>query len=346
MTGKWSKDGRIELGPPLTEITRAYLHTADEDVPVTVALDKEGAQVHLLRPAGVVEEQIGDLRMEVTDEAAGQHLNGRIVLLANNAKVVGKTAKLETSRGNHRIGFWSDPQDFVTWDYKATRPGRYDVFLTYSCAEKGGAKISVEIGKQQLDGTLKTTENGWYGYTWMKLGTVAIPAAGPLTVAVRCREMVGGAVMNLKAVTLMPICEGTPPVQAAGGTVTLHAKDVTIHGVQVQYEPKLEKNTVGFWTHATDTVSWDFSVTKPGKFDVEILQGCGKGQGGSQAVIVVGEEKLPFTVEDTGHFQKFVPRVVGTVTLAKPGRYTLTVRPIQRAGVAVMDLRQVRLVPK
>jgi len=29
-------------------------------------------------------------------------------------------------------------------------------------------------------------------------------------------------------------------------------------------------------------VSWDFAVTQPGTFAVEVLQGCGKGSGGSE----------------------------------------------------------------
>jgi hypothetical protein len=330
-------------------VTRAYVNALDGPA-LTVGYDKEATQSYLLRPPGGADIKPEDIRLEVTDSAAGQYQNGRIVLLANHAVVHGATAKLESQPGNERIGFWSNPQDFVSWDYKATRPGRYEVFLTYSCAEKGGTKITVEIGKEKLDGVLTTTQNGWYGYTWMKLGGVSIPAAGPLTVSVRCREMVGGAVMNLKAITLMPACEGTPPVQAPGGTVTLHAKDATIWGVQAQYEPKPQKNTIGFWTHTTDTASWVFSVTKPGEFAIEILQGCGKGQGGSKVEIEVSDERqrvlTPFTVEDTGHFQNFVARNIGAVTLDRAGEYTLVVRPVSRAGVAVMDLRQVRLLPK
>ncbi|MCE9556080.1 MAG: hypothetical protein K8T91_22255 [Planctomycetes bacterium] len=344
---RWPADGRLPRSDiPKFDVGRAYLRTAEGELPVIVTFNQHATESHFVRPSSVVASGPAIIVVEPIDSAAGQYRDGRIVLSAGNAQVQGETAKLESHPGNLRIGLWRNPKDFVTWDYKATRPGRYDVYLTYSCAEKAGTKINVEIGKEQLDGTLKTTDNGWYGYTWQKLGNVAIPAAGPLKISVRCREMVGGAVMNLKAVTLIPAGEGTLPVQAADGTVTLHAKDVTIHGVQVQYEPKPEKNTVGFWTHATDTVSWEFSISKAGKFDVQILQGCGKGQGGSKAVIEVAGQELPVTVEDTGHFQNFKPRIVGAITLDKPGKYVLKVVPTHKAGVAVMDLRELRLLPK
>jgi hypothetical protein len=343
----WSEEGRLAVDVPAgTEVTRACIRTADGNAPVTLAFNQDATEQYLLRPSGPAPTAPGEVVLEVIDRAAGQFRDGRIVFSAANAKVHGARAKLETHPGNSRIGFWTNPQDYLTWNYKATRPGRYDVFLTYSCAEKDGTKIDVEIGKEKLAGTLKSTANGWWGYTWINLGTVTIPAAGPIEVAVRCREMAGGAVMNFKALTLIPTCEGTSPVQADDGSITLHSRNVTIHGVQVQYEPKPQKNTVGFWTHASDTVGWKFTISKPGTFDVEILQGCGKGQGGSKAKIVLADQELPFAVEDTGHFQNFVPRVIGTVKLEKPGNYELQVIPTHKAGVAIMDLRQVRLLPK
>ena len=57
----------------------------------------------------------------------------------------------------------------------------------------------------------------------------------------------------------------------------------------------------------------------------------------------VGEQTVTFKTLETGHFQNFVPRTIGTIKLAE-GRQTLTVRPKEKKGVAVMDLRRVTLV--
>ena len=51
------------------------------------------------------------------------------------------------------------------------------------------------------------------------------------------------------------------------------------------------------------------------------------------------------TVEDTGGFQEFRARVIGTVRIDAAGRHTLTVRPKSKAANAVMDLRTVMLRP-
>ncbi len=133
--------------------------------------------------------------------------------------------------------------------------------------------------------------------------------------------------------------------QSADGTVLMHAKDVNIHGTMVRYEPQPNKNTVGYWVKLEDWVSWDFQITRPGRFQVEILQGCGKGSGGSEVVFSVGGQTLKTIVEDTGHFQNFIPRHIGEYTFTQPGRYTLSVRPKTKPGVAVMDLRAVTLKP-
>jgi len=125
-------------------------------------------------------------------------------------------------------------------------------------------------------------------------------------------------------------------------TLLLHAKDASVHGSTVRYEPVPQKNTLGYWFKQEDWASWEFEVTKPGTYEVEVLQGCGKGSGGAEVEVTAGGKALTFTVEDTGGFQNFVPRKIGTVTLPA-GRQTLTVKPKTKPGMAVMDLRQVTL---
>ncbi len=102
-------------------------------------------------------------------------------------------------------------------------------------------------------------------------------------------------------------------------------------------------------------MSWDFQIDKPGEFQIEILQGCGTGSGGSRVDFEIApqttrgnttpQHTLTATVEETGGFQQFVPRKIGTVTLATAGRYLLAVKPRSKPGPAVMDLRQVKLIP-
>lgn len=143
---------------------------------------------------------------------------------------------------------------------------------------------------------------------------------------------------------MTPNPDYVPNPQGADGNVTLPANMADVHGIMLRYEPLPHKNTLGYWVRADDWASWEFQITRPGKFRVEILQGCGNGSGGSDVEFAIGEQKLTFRVEETGGFQKFVRREIGTIDIAQPGRFTLTVKPQKKPGVAVMDLREVRLL--
>jgi arylsulfatase A len=135
-----------------------------------------------------------------------------------------------------------------------------------------------------------------------------------------------------------------PDTQAADGTLTLQANTADVHGVMVRYEPLPHKNTIGFWVRADDWVSWDFRLATGGEFRVEILQGCGNGSGGSEVEFRVNDQSLVTKVVETGGFQNFVPRTIGTVRLGAAGDYRLTVKARSKPGPAVMDLRRVRLL--
>jgi len=138
------------------------------------------------------------------------------------------------------------------------------------------------------------------------------------------------------------------PGQAADGTVTLHGRDAMVLGTTLRYETAEAKQTLGFWTDPADAAAWTFTVTESGEFDVEVLQGCGRGQGGTTMRVVFDPgpdaSAVGFTVEDTGGFQEFRPRVIGRVPLAA-GDHLLRIQPERIAKAAACDIRQVRLVP-
>ncbi|HAL12936.1 MAG TPA: hypothetical protein DCP67_03915 [Planctomycetaceae bacterium] len=56
------------------------------------------------------------------------------------------------------------------------------------------------------------------------------------------------------------------------------------------------------------------------------------------------DQSLKFVVEDTGHFQNFKKRHIGDFDFSEAGLYTVAIRPIKKANVAVMDVRQMDLV--
>lgn len=143
------------------------------------------------------------------------------------------------------------------------------------------------------------------------------------------------------------------PIQATGdGSLFLPAHMATTIGDKIRYEPQTFKNTVGYWAGTQDTATWSINVAKPGKFNVAILQGCGAGNGGSTGEITLSQgvtadqpsAKLEFEVLETGHFQNFVWRHLGEISLSEAGDFQLRISPKVIKRAALMDVRAVHLI--
>ena len=144
--------------------------------------------------------------------------------------------------------------------------------------------------------------------------------------------------------------EINPIRQAGDGTFTMPASQASTSGEKLRFEPQPHKNTVGYWTVPTDIATWNLRVDQPGEFNVGILQGCGKGQGGSEAVLVASTiggpaTSLEFATVETGHFQNFIWRHLGTIQLDQVGDYELSIKPKRIAKAALMDVRMLHLSP-
>ena len=225
-----------------------------------------------------------------------------------------------------------------SWAYNASRPGKYWVELVYALAKgKSIAMPNISSYRTQTQLDVTGAANRFRNVT---LGKIYFVEPGKQKLELKFR----GDMPRVRALILRPAPEGEPIGQALDRSILLHSRDATIHGTKLQYEIKPHKNTIGYWVNTTDQVCWDFTVTSGGMFDVEIHQGCGKGQGGSLVALQVAGQKLDFTVKDTGHFQNFIPRRVGTVNLAK-GEHRFWIKPVNKARNAIMDVRRIQLIP-
>lgn len=130
------------------------------------------------------------------------------------------------------------------------------------------------------------------------------------------------------------------------GTITLPARHAVVHGEKLQFEPLPHKNTVGYWVDADDTAEWFVTTKAAGAWDIHVLQGCGAKQGGSRVRFQIGDARLEHSVVETGHFQNFRWHLVGTVDLPRGDRHVLEVSCVEKRRTAVMDIRQIRLVPR
>jgi hypothetical protein len=161
----------------------------------------------------------------------------------------------------------------------------------------------------------------------------------------------GASLVVLEFDTPPRLLSELPPAQPSGdGSFYLPGYLAQTAGTKIRYEPQTFKNTVGYWTGPNDSATWLFELTEPGTFNVAILQGCGAGQGGSQAKLTIAlsnqstSQAIDFEVLETGHFQNFQWRTLGSVELTSTGTHKLTVQPIAIKKAALMDIRALHLI--
>ena len=262
--------------------------------------------------------------LESIPEKTTQLLNGQIIFPVTDA-----TAGAENS---------------LSWNYKPTRWGMYEVELVYENAKPTAATLQIGKERFQTTGDLARTLGP---HTFASVTRYYLAKSEPFEIRLDPKPK------GLKAVLFRPAPEGKP-IRQDSETITLHARDAITHSVMMRYEPAANKNCLGYWTNPSDSAEWKFTVTQPGTYEIELWQGCGKGQGGSEVGFRITEplhsskpgfvKEGSFIVEDTGHFQNFIPRNLGQVTLGNGG-YSLFVKPLNKKAAAVMDIRQILLKP-
>ncbi len=335
--------GRLELSSPFPNITAARLRPDREHRRVKWTFNEATGKLEIyLRPDSAAKWP-ATLLME-TALTSTQFEDGRIVFCSLDAQYSGEGLRRELRPGDHHLAGWTTAAAEASWKFKPTRWGKYDVEAAYSRPKSSGEiALEVEVAGQVLSAKLAATDETFY--TTVRVGRIYLAKAEPFELRVRCPKAPGSSDLNFKAVPLRPAPQGEPVIQEASGTIALPAHAATTHSTMMRYEPASEKNCLGYWTNLKDWADWDFTVTRPGTFEVELWQGCGQGQGGSDVVVEVGNQHFAFVVEETGHFQIFLPRRLGRVRLPQAGMYTLAIKPQRKQAGAIMDIRQARLVP-
>lgn len=141
-----------------------------------------------------------------------------------------------------------------------------------------------------------------------------------------------------------------PIRKSSDGSFYLPAHLAATYGEKIRYEPQPFKNTVGYWVGKQDYASWMLELDKPGRFNVAVLQGCGKNQGGSTAVMSFispvkdTTPKIEFEVVETGHFQNFKWVDLGEIELRHAGEVEVQVVPQAIKKAALMDIRAIHLI--
>lgn len=330
----WPKSGKLIVPTSFPQITGAYLSHGVQREALPWTVDPNTSQIQLELPSKTPESLPAKIILETGNKTA-QFSGGRILFSAFDARE-------NASEG--QIGFGSRREDSMVWEFKPTRWGMYDIELTCAAVEGSGMELQFSVAGK-LFTILSRTTGSWNRYVTLPVGRFYLEQEKPFTLRMSCKGTTGNPVMNFKAITFRPAPEGSLIKQEGTVPIMLHASNAITHSVTMRYEPKEEKKCLGYWINPQDWAEWEFEVTKPGTFEVEIKLGCGKGNGGSDVQVEVGAEKLTFKVEETSDYHKYTQQRIGHVKFTRPGMYSLVVRPQNKRAGAVMDIRQVDLIP-
>lgn len=244
-------------------------------------------------------------------------------------------------------GTYSEGSHFSNWGWKMNAPrwGRFFVKLRYtSTIPKIG--VQVKVGDQMVKSYAPRTggheEHQEYE---LVLGYLYLDKPGEYQVNLLTGDKANGPSFFVKGIEFSPAPEGDHAGQGIDGSIELHAKTAATFSKNMRFEPKPEKNCLGFWTDADDWAEWTFDVSSPGKFRIELVQGCGEGNGGSEVALLVNDQTFKFQVEETGGFQNWKGRQLGIVEIPHIGEQKVAIKPLTKAGKAVMDVQKVVLIP-
>jgi len=271
--------------------------------------------------------------------------------LGKTSEIPDYQLKVDRSRGTFFIpakeGKYVEGSHFANWSWmmKAIRWGNYFVAVKYSSVMNSKVGLQVKVGDEALlkgyaprTGGPKKVENVIMGYAYL-------PENGEYSLTLLTGDKSKDPPFSVKGIEFIPAPESKALGQSIDGSIHLDAKTATTYSEKMRYEPKAVKNCLGFWVDEKDWAEWEFDVSRPGKFKVKLVQGCGGGNGGSEVAVLVDDQVLRFKVEDTGGFQNWKIRELGEVELSVKGDHKLAIKPLQKTGKAVMDVREVLLTP-
>lgn len=241
--------------------------------------------------------------------------------------------------GDHEHTDGAHWETYVWPKFKAKRWGKYQVRLTYTL-KSASLGLQFRLGDLVAKKTLKTAYEPRKTY----LGEVYIPQAGDMPFSMLTPPTADGS-FKLVEIALIPAAEGESVTQAEDGSITLLAKNATTWSENMRFEPKPEKNCLGYWTEADDFAEWQFAVTKPGKYKVTVSYGCGGGNEGSEVELKQGAQSLKWTTKDTGGFQQWQEVPLGEIEITAAGQQRLVIDPVTKVKAAALDVQKVVLTP-
>lgn len=201
----WPQDGKLFVPGLRSTIQSAWLLADPDKQHLATANDDEGVTVSL--PATAPDKISSTVVVQfkgapnVAAASIEQRADGSVWLLASDANLHGDTIQYELGGPRDNIGFWTNPDDWVDWEYKIARPGRFTVSAIIGAP--AATTFEVSVAGQTLHGAAPVTGD-YVVFKSVDLGVVQINSTGTVTLVVHPVKT-GWQPMNLKSIELKPV---------------------------------------------------------------------------------------------------------------------------------------------
>jgi len=135
-----------------------------------------------------------------------QQRDGSVSLPAVQAGLHGDGVRYEQGEGHDNIGYWTNPDDWVNWEFKVKTPGRFEVSAEIAALASGSFDIAI-AGKSIHCAAPQTTT--YTDFKRVDLGSIEISAPGLVRLAIHPIKD-GWQPMNIKSIELKPVAAATP----------------------------------------------------------------------------------------------------------------------------------------
>ncbi len=138
-----------------------------------------------------------------------------------------------------------------------------------------------------------------------------------------------------------------PPVitQGSDSPFELDYSNAVTAGHAVKRFNRAGKFHISKWTGPNDTVAWHLLVSQTGRYKATIRYSARGAWANRPYLVTIGTQSLKGVVGATGEGYQYKTFDLGYVEIAKPGEYTLTIRPAQDSDQYLMYFQSLVLEP-
>ncbi len=199
----WPADGRLVVPGLQNDIRKAWLLKDRKHKALAVSASAEGQiiAVPAQAPDAIASVIVAQIKgaPDVAPTPILQEADGSVKFDATEANLHGQV-QYEADRRKRCIGFWTDANDWVDWDFRLTKPGKF-VVVADAATQDNGAALIVSVGNSQV--RLDVPNTGDYTkFQKTEIGLLEIPS-GTTRLAVK-PVMDGWKPVNLRSVVLKP----------------------------------------------------------------------------------------------------------------------------------------------